>query len=130
MMRVCMLGVAAALTLTPAAFAPSATPGAASGVQPYRPAGASGTGLRTPNPSTGTYNGQAASSCVATATAPCPQPSGKGNVVTDTLAGVPRLVGGTVGGAVGNGASLIGGTVGGALGVDKKPKPDEQPSRP
>ena len=54
---------------------------------------------------------------------------GHGNVVTSTLSGVPGLVGGTVGGALGNGASQIGGTVGGALGVGK-PRPEETPSRP
>jgi hypothetical protein len=130
MIRECILGAAVTAILSSAAFAQSAPPGAASGVQPYRPAGASGSGLRTPNPATGTYSGQSASGCVSTTTTPCPEPPAKGNVVTHTLGGVPGLVGGTVGGALGNGASLIGGTVGGALGVDRKPKPEETPSRP
>ena len=139
MIREFILGAAGALVLSSAALAQpaagGASPGAteagvAGGVQPYRPAGASGSGLRTPNLSTGTYNGQASTGCVATVAAPCAKIPARGNVVTSTLGGVPGLVGGTVGGALGNGASLIGGTVGGALGVDRKPRPEETPSRP
>jgi hypothetical protein len=41
------------------------------------------------------------------------------NVVTSTLAGVPGLVGSTVGGGLSQTGSTIVGTVGGALGVGK-----------